>query len=1266
MDYEAIEALMREMARPITVANLAHDHENIASEFQSFEYFDTASVFGAMLLDPSLQSNCIRLEALVHLALCRCKDKRRVTKKLCREAFKELGEGNCGRMEDPAEDVFVSIVSTPAGNFKILEGIWESGTFYLQRILDVVETFPDEELFNKLKSRVYALLKLSDYICDRAGLTDYIVGQPSPLSKLQPLQVERAMERKNVVSRVELKKIGLTIDELDLFLLNNDEFDAIEEQEMLSSQLQRYPLIQNEECVSFVLPTATSSAIRMAVFNLLKTNRYLKPFRENLEKSYRDRWKHSGLLGLRNNPPIQFHSIKGQIPFLEFGARIDAGRFVHFYFLMDDFVDMPLSGLMTNRTGTQQDADHLKSAIDRTREFAVNQEGFHSGLTIFLFCGIGRGFTLPPIKTQFGDWFVEFVSVADFDVLNHDDEFDALSLFRVLEGRAKLEGMQVSIYNNNGLLNLLSYVESNDGHLIPPAQVPESFRSGPGNVYVSTNFILEKRKHFWESTDYRRINHVNGGKTLVRKLNDTSVKGREGLATYVTPNFSVEHGIPFAMRTCSRTWWAEVVPIPDQRRESYERWQLLRTWMSKIVPVLNVALADALPDVVQLRVFHESVDYKELVPVTSKQGVEGDIKVNADNNKALCSVHFGPAIDSASANPVNIGERGYVRAICRAFYSLANIDLTKNQLDKLEAAIVPNDDARYLHAFQAREYRDRARGGVLDSVIKFTEADIASVRLGLAFPFEPVVGGRKSIRAKNTCTKLLRGVIGQLESEVCSDLQNYDRKELLILVLQNYETAMIQRSRWLRTARANMALSEDHEATRQHIVDKDLSLNSVLIPSRLLIEFAVASCPESGGRVPGKLELAQLMAKLVSIFKLGEWFNAIGLDWMPPVLKITPLGDILAETDFEKSVLVPFGELGSKDRIKSKTEEYESNYEIREAVDPENKGLDQVFKDAFLSEFGFSIKDFREFLDLVEDYGETTGLAVFEIRRNDFATALSKKANYVDFPKILDAFTLRPRSSYRELPEGYRNKDVDPWRFRRRISLPRLPVVQLDNTEDPVLLVAPGLVRESLAYIIAGYHEGTFDSSHYRTTEMKEWIDFRKGQRGQQFVKNVAKKLLDLGWKVPHQEKELSFLLNKGKDDEFGRLKDYGDVDVFAYREADKRILLIECKHLFYGKTVGEIAIQLNRYRGRTYRDGRKTKKDDLLKQIERVKVLKSRKTELLKHQKLLDDYTIEGWIVFRHPVPMLFSWEKFNETIQIATFHELETLFASRCPKTI
>ena len=102
------------------------------------------------------------------------------------------------------------------------------------------------------------------------------------------------------------------------------------------------------------------------------------------------------------------------------------------------------------------------------------------------------------------------------------------------------------------------------------------------------------------------------------------------------------------------------------------------------------------------------------------------------------------------------------------------------------------------------------------------------------------------------------------------------------------------------------------------------------------------------------------------------------------------------------------------------------------------------------------------------------------------------------------------------------------------------------------------------------------------------------------------------------------------------RERDYGDVDILAYHEESKRLLAIECKDLHYKKTPGEIAEQLNDYRGEMRQDGKKLKKDELKKHLDRMEVLQHHCSKLLKRQKLPNDTNLEGWVVFRHPVPML------------------------------
>jgi hypothetical protein len=122
-----------------TIGQLAEAHPEVVLEFRKLDMIGTATTFAGLLTTPRLQANCIRIEALVHLAAAYCVGRGAPTRGLVRRSFERLGAGYCGMMEDPAEDVFATLVNTPRGNFRIFEGVREAAGFYLQRILNVVE-----------------------------------------------------------------------------------------------------------------------------------------------------------------------------------------------------------------------------------------------------------------------------------------------------------------------------------------------------------------------------------------------------------------------------------------------------------------------------------------------------------------------------------------------------------------------------------------------------------------------------------------------------------------------------------------------------------------------------------------------------------------------------------------------------------------------------------------------------------------------------------------------------------------------------------------------------------------------------------------------------------------------------------------------------------------------------------------------------------------------------------------------------------------------
>jgi len=194
---------------------------------------------------------------------------------------------------------------------------------------------------------------------------------------------------------------------------------------------------------------------------------------------------------------------------------------------------------------------------------------------------------------------------------------------------------------------------------------------------------------------------------------------------------------------------------------------------------------------------------------------------------------------------------------------------------------------------------------------------------------------------------------------------------------------------------------------------------------------------------------------------------------------------------------------------------------------------------------------------------------------------------------LVDALTLKSRSSWRAVPDGYEERDIHPWRFRRRLTTLRKPLVQIDDALDPTIIVAPALVRDAFGYMLGNYYHGDYPARQLKQ-RMRTWGGTYRNRIGSAFSNEVATLLREFGWQCAC-EVEITALLRKGFE------RNYGDVDVLAWNPESRRVLIIECKNVQYRKTVGEIAEQLSDFRGEIGRDG---KPDLLLKHLNRVDLI--------------------------------------------------------------
>ena len=164
---------------------------------------------------------------------------------------------------------------------------------------------------------------------------------------------------------------------------------------------------------------------------------------------------------------------------------------------------------------------------------------------------------------------------------------------------------------------------------------------------------------------------------------------------------------------------------------------------------------------------------------------------------------------------------------------------------------------------------------------------------------------------------------------------------------------------------------------------------------------------------------------------------------------------------------------------------------------------------------------------------------------------------------------------------------------------------------------------------------------------MSSWAGTLRDKQGNAFSREVGQRLNELGWKTDVDVK-ITRLLKKG----FPR--DYGDVDVLAWRAGGERVLIIECKDVQYRKNYGEIAEQLADFRGDIAPDG---KPDNLRRHLDRMALIREHLPDIAKFTGLTRVDAVESHLVFKNPVPMQFALKHMEEQVRVSIFDTLSDI---------
>ncbi|HZF95703.1 MAG TPA: hypothetical protein VEZ20_12625 [Allosphingosinicella sp.] len=1207
-----------------------------------------ATAFGALLTVPDLQASSARIEAMIHLAVAYAQGTQSPSSRLACDLYDHVGSV-AGHLEDPAEDLMIEAVRGPWGNFRVISGLWEGGGFFLQRFVDVVAHMPNGEPFEAVRRPVVALLKLSEEVCAQAGLARHALGAEMPVSAVAKDQLGKWMRGRSWLSfsQSDLDRLGIDAGDLAPFVSTAADRPVLLSNVLGNTVLERRPLIAAGDEYYLVLPNAVTAAVRYWVIDALTRLGRRRDLCRALSMSYAQLFNEIQLLGSASGAVLDFEPDGGALV-AETMVRFDTGRTIHFLFFtdtLDNIDETGLSGL--NPAGVTLGEMFEKRIAARYGQAAADPY-YKEGMTLLVGCGIGRASAVSFGGDDHPGWRVESCPAHDLLALSLLHRFGAANLWRILEARDRIRSLGLRLPNVNGLLNLVSWSRSLDGHLVPHAEVPKALPGGGAVLLMTQNGLRELRQEAALEADFRVGQFVDGTWLRLRRDAPSAFDDDREAPVYGSEDPGRHDKPMIAYVSDHRDWWADV-ESPQQAggTVAYERWRMASVWLSRAAPRLEQKLDLPAGAILWDLIFEGDLSDRRLVhDRLTYEAARGAIRVEIDSARSTIVTHIGSDFDKALFHPQNIAERALVAALINGAARLAGEADPDVIVDALLAEIVTSSEARHSHAFAQRSFRDHVRAhDAGNQLIRITREDDAYTPLNLGWSVRDRSQG-STILGKADCTAFLNAVVTHLQDELLEMLRGFDRSQMLERLLRNHELAIDDRDRWTRTSSALIALHGRTPETLARLIKAEQSLNAVFQATRILVEMAICECPLAGGARPGRLDISLLMAKATLLFEIGGWSDAVRWDVMEPDIRITPLGDIHANFDFYHQIIIPHANATGGERIERAITGYSKNLVERPTSVSVEGELEAGFAEAWVEQVGATIDEVRLFVDAVEHMGIEENAQVIRVTRDRFKGMRVGEASIDDATaeRILDTLRLASRDGWRDIPPGFEERDRHPWRFRRQLSFLRRPILDWDPAGE-TLLVAPGMLRDSVVYMFSLYESGDFPASQL-TPKMAAWRAISNGRRGTVFAEEVAEAMRADGW---HAEVEVKVtkLLRRGFD------KDHGDIDVLAWRD-DGRVLAIECKDVQFRKTLGEMAEQLSDFRGEIRSNG---KRDELRKHLDRIEVIR-------RHLPLVAAYvghssldSIESHLLFRNPVPMEFALTRMAGQVQVSNFAAIASI---------
>ncbi len=1162
---------------------------DIYQQFLEYDPLDLLSRIAALQLYPENADHIMRLDALSHIAAClhpepnKTRISRHRINRICN--FEPLGNSYIKSSEDPCDVPFTEAFTFFGGSYIVFPGIAQDVVFALKHLAAAIFLLPEFKKQNKpfvdeIYNLILPILILSDEIARRAGSERNIAPKYYPNDVYVPLDLN-AKKAAVVFNDEDLTSMlfshNLSIDNLNSFIQDLGEL-TIESYSLDNTPLHKRPIIRLGSQFVVSEPGILLASLRYQILLRAKEAELLKLLAGEYQASVRSTVD-KGLNMFSLMPkPFPFPEPNDKLFLIDSLRTLDTDKALYVVLLVDDLSNYEGENIfeMNQREGI---GELIEAHIGDVEEAIFTQtKGLNEIFILGLFGGVGRssyiGFNFNSLRT---DPAILFLSVEEFEILSLLYGNNPLLLYKFAVDLDRLRKKSkywtfsnfdtFEVYRRHQFSFYLS--DSRPAGFI-------NFSPGTGKE-IRLDALNKHDKHavtYWKNSGVIEVYNLYNTKEIP-------------IYSSLDPYNNIE-------------WFVEIKPLSF--------WVILdkESFLKNINGVSGIIINPALfVDMITYWLWQFAPDFGKILtgaefssPLTilvranpNENWREQDINMNlypnpvefqTDAEKLQIAVTFHPSFHGVITGATNKGElecmRGILSQVASILGHFGGKDLLRLFSDSIPSIINKHLGNPYKKKILALHIGTNPQF-LPGNYSKFREVQDADRGLLLDELGEHLTGNlklREGLISKESVADVLNESVSYYFLQLQSIVRTLSWDPLLEFLVSHHEAIVSEQAFRKITISTHIACFGDSKEMTRQIVEETPKLNDAALSCRFLIEY-IATVPPSGVRPISQSVYDRLMALASEIVSRGQESDYAKYDLFDVQLSILPSGRLgfINQTEY-KEALMSFMMPRSREEIDDASKNFDYWWRPQpNIIQKEKPKYVEEFDLAFREEFGFALTDLSKTISILSDVGADLdeNLQLKVVEKKALIEKIKGETKWEDdiINTILEFLSLHPRNDFMEIPVGFQNSDVFPWRLSRGLSYMRRPLINVIK-EDSEQYICWGTrhLFDSFSYILQMSTSGRLQTKH-KSLSMKKWIGENHKKDGMEFNTKVA----DVTKYLPE-----SIVRTQVKKFGSTRLESLGrglgDIDVFLLLPKIKTIVLIECKNILIARTPFEMRSELD------------------------------------------------------------------------------------------